>query len=439
MNIGFGTCRELWFGLLFAMLCALAIGPATAVSGGGPSHLRWADNPDGITLPDGFRRVVVADNLGTVRHITVRDNGDIYAALRQVYQGGGIVALRDTNGDGIADVQKRFGKDGGTGIRIYRGYLYFATPLRVVRYPLEEGKLLPTGPPQVVVKGFPRQGQHADKPITFDDSGHIYVNVGAPSNACQEETRTPEVPGMDPCAQLKRHAGIWRFDADELKQTQQEDGVHFATGIRQSVAMRWNPVVGALYAMQHGRDQLHSLWPDRFTVKQNAKLPAEELLLVQRGDNFGWPYCYYDPFREKRVLAPEYGGDGAKVGRCDRYKDPLMAFPAHWAPNGLLFYTGSQFPDRYRGGAFIAFHGSWNRAPLQQQGYKVVFVPFDGRSPAGEFKAFADNFAGEGTIESPRDARWRPMGLAQGPDGSLYMSETDDGRIWRVVYGPGGQ
>ena len=431
----YGICRRLDSGwLLVGFVMALAFAGSASAWGG--SQLRWARTEAGITLPDGFRRVVVADNLGTVRHITVRDNGDVYAALRQVYQGGGIVALRDTNSDGVADVQKRFGEDGGTGIRLYGGYLYFATPRRILRYPLKAGKLLPDGPPEVVVKGFPRQGQHADKPITFDESGHIYVNVGAPSNACQEETRTPEVAGMKPCPQLERHAGIWRFDADKLSQTQQEDGVHFATGIRQSVAMRWNPVTDELYAMQHGRDQLHTLWPDRFTVKQNARLPAEELLLVQRGDNFGWPYCYYDPFKKKRVLAPEYGGNGEKVGRCDRYKDPLMAFPAHWAPNGLLFYTGAQFPERYHDGAFVAFHGSWNRAPLQQQGYKVVFVPFDGRRPAGEFKTFADNFAGEGTIESPRDARWRPMGLAQGSDGSLYISETEEGRIWRVVYRP---
>ncbi|MEF8787579.1 MAG: PQQ-dependent sugar dehydrogenase [Planctomycetota bacterium] len=420
--------------VLIAFVVAMV--SAAAASAGDSSHFRWAQNEDGITLPDGFRRVVVADDLGTVRHIDVRDNGDVYAALRQVHQGGGIVALRDTNGDSVADVQKRFGEDGGTGIGFYNGDLYFATPLKVIRYPMEDGKLLPTGPPELVVGGFPEQGQHADKTFAFDDKGHMFVNVGGPSNACQEETRTPHVDGMEPCPQLERHAGIWRFDATELNQTQQEDGVHFATGIRHTVTMMWNGCVDELYIMQHGRDQLHSLWPEKFTVEQNAKLPAEELLQVQKGDNFGWPYCYYDPFKEKRVLAPEYGGNGEEVGRCDQYDRPVMAFPAHWAPNGLMFYNGSQFPDRYFGGAFIAFHGSWNRAPLEQQGYKVVFVPFEDGKPAGDFEVFANNFAGEGPIESTGDARWRPMGLAQGPDGSLYMSETDDGRIWRVLYRP---
>jgi glucose/arabinose dehydrogenase len=244
---------------------------------------------------------------------------------------------------------------------------------------------------------------------------------------------------MDPCPQLKRHAGIWRFDADQLGQTQMGDGVHFATGIRQSVAMRWNPLVDELYVVQHGRDQLNTLWPEHFTDEENARLPAEELLLVEKGDDFGWPYCYYDPFQEKRVLAPEYGGDGQKVGRCDRYREPLMAFPAHWAPNDLLFYTASQFPARYRGGAFIAFHGSWNRAPLPQRGYKVGFVPFQGKKPSAEYEVFADGFAGEEVIRRPSDARWRPMGLAQGPDGSLYIADSQRGRVWRVVYREGAE
>lgn len=413
------------------VLAGLACGTACASS----RALEFAEDNGGITLPDGFRAVVVADKLGRARHLTVRDNGDVYVALRRPSKGGGIVALRDTDGDGVADVSKRFGEVGGTGIRIHKGYLYFASVLKVYRFRLRDGQLLPETPPEVVAEGFPEQGQHADKPIAFDENGGLYVNVGAPSNACQRQTRTEGSPGMDPCPQLERHGGIWRFEDDEMEQTQMEDGVHFATGIRQAVAMNWNPLADKLYVVQHGRDQLHSMWPDMFTIEQNAKLPAEEFLLVEKGDNFGWPYCYYDHFKGKRVLAPEYGGDGEKVGRCDRYKEPIMAFPAHWAPNDLMFYTDSQFPERFRGGAFIAFHGSWNRAPLQQRGYRVCYVPFDGEKPAGDdYETFADGFAGTETIQSPVDARWRPMGLAQGPDGSLYIADSRKGRIWRVVY-----
>jgi glucose/arabinose dehydrogenase len=133
-------------------------------------------------------------------------------------------------------------------------------------------------------------------------------------------------------------------------------------------------------------------------------------------------------------LNPEYGGDGQKVGRCDQYALPLVAFPGHWAPNDLLFYTGTQFPAQYRGGAFIAFHGSWNRAPLPQKGYNVTFVPFSGDKVSGKYEVFADGFAGKMPLAQPNDAVARPEGLAVGPDGSLYVTEGQKGRIWRVMY-----
>lgn len=420
---------NMFFELGFGILLSALLGTAVA------DELQCDANNGGIQLPKGFCALVVADNLGRARHLTVRDNGDIYVALRIPSEGGGIVALRDTTGDGKANVVERFSQMGGTGIGIHTGHLYFGSDTTIFRYNFTEDELRPSGLPETIAGGFPVQDQHAVKPFAFDGEGSMYVNVGAPSNACQQQTRTPGSPGMKLCPQLEKQAGIWRFKDDELSQTQ-EDGEHYATGIRNSVAIAWNPGSENLYVVQHGRDQLHELWPDLFTVEQNARLPAEEFLLVQEGSNFGWPYCYYDHHQGKRVLAPEYGGDGQKVGQCDQFDKPIMAFPAHWAPNDLLFYTGEQFPERYQGGAFIAFHGSWNRAPLEQQGYKVVFVPFadDGRSPAGDWEVFASGFAGVEVIEKPKNARYRPMGLAQGPDGSLYISDSEKGRIWRVIY-----
>jgi glucose/arabinose dehydrogenase len=182
----------------------------------------------------------------------------------------------------------------------------------------------------------------------------------------------------------------------------------------------------------HGRDQLSSLWGEHFTDEDSAEKPAEEFVLIAEGDDFGWPYCYYDPATGTKVLAPEYGGDGVTVGRCAQAKDPLIDFPAHWAPNDLEFYTGSQFPQEYQGGAFVAFHGSWNRAPMPQAGYNVAFAPFRGGVPTGEWSVFADGFAG-GDL-SPRGADARPVGLAVGPDGSLYISDSQRGKIWRVLY-----
>jgi glucose/arabinose dehydrogenase len=399
------------------------------------TNMAFAPDNGGITLPPGFQAVVVADELGPARHLAVHANGDVYVALRRPVKGGGIVALRDTDGDGKADVVERFGELGGTGIRIHDGYLYLAHVQGVVRYRLRDDSLLPEDRAETVVGGFPDQRQHADKPIAFDESGGLYVNVGAPSNNCQEKDRTRESPGLDPCPELDRQAGIWRFSADHLSQTQKEDGEAFATGIRQAIAMAWNPTAKALYVVQHGRDQL-DLWPQFFTEEENVELPAEELLLVEKGDDFGWPYCYYDHRIGKRVLAPEYGGDGEKEGRCAHFKQPILAFPAHWAPNDLLFYQGTHFPEQFRNGAFIAFHGSWNRSPMPQQGFNVVFVPFEGKEPTGEWEIFADGFAGQEEIQRVEDARYRPMGLAEGPDGSLYISDSVRGRIWRIMFSP---
>lgn len=393
-----------------------------------------ADVARELDLPAGFQAVAVADHVGAGRHLTVRENGDIYLALRELKDGFGIAALRDTSGDGVADLIEYFGEHPGTGIEARGDFLYFASHLAVYRYRFRDGELIPDSPPEVIAEGFIDQRQHEVKPFAFDDQGHIYVNVGAPSNGCQEQARTPGSPGLDPCPQLERQAGVWRFEADRSGQTQENDGYRFATGIRNSVAIAWNPLSRKLYVVQHGRDQLDHLWPELFSPEQNAELPAEEFFLVEEGDDFGWPYCYYDHLQGKRVLAPEYGGDGTKVGRCDQFVEPILTFPAHWAPNDLLFYTGDQFPQPYRGGAFVAFHGSWNRAPHEQEGYNIVFVPFEGSLPAGGYRVFAEGFAGVDEIHSPADAVHRPTGVAQGPDGSLYVSDSHRGKIWKISY-----
>ena len=396
-----------------------------------------ADTDNGsIILPDGFAALLVADEVGKARHIVVRDNGDLYVKLKSTDNGGGILALRDTTGDGRADLKEYFTDYAGSGIDIYNDYLYFSTDTSVYRVKLNADELVPTDEPELVVGGFLSQPQHEAKSFTFDNDGHLYVTVGAPSNACQEKLRTPGSPGQDPCPQLELQGGIWQFSANQTNQTQEKDGTRYAIGIRNGFALDWNDSVDQLYALQHGRDQLATLWPEYYTNEQSAELPAEEFLRVDDGDDFGWPYCYYDPSQEKKLLAPEYGGNGQEIGRCEDKEQPIMAFPAHWAPNDLVFYQGDMFPDQYQQGAFIAFHGSWNRAPLPQQGYMVAFVPFgnDGL-PSGEFERFADQFAGSGEeIETPNGAEYRPTGLAIGPDGSLYISDDTTGRIWRVFY-----
>jgi len=388
----------------------------------------------GLRLPDGFSALIYADNIGHARHMAINSNGDVYVSLSNAKNGGGIVCLRDQNKDGRADIIKYHGIYDGTGIKIHNGYIYFGADTIIVRYKLTDGELVPSATAEVIAKGFTPQNQHATKPFTFDKNDNIYITVGAPSNACQVQDRTKGSPGIDPCPILELHGGIWRFKADVLNQDQVKDGYRYATGIRNAVSISWNDVENKLFAVQHGRDQLGQFYPELYTDQQSAQLPAEEFLSVNEGSDFGWPYCYFDPEKKLKVLAPEYGGDGIKPGRCSNAENPIMAFPAHTAPNDLLFYTGSMFPEKYKNGAFIAFHGSWNRAPLPQEGYYVAFVPFKAGVPSGEWEIFANGFAGVGVIKSPGDAKHRPCGLAQAPDGSLFVCDDTNGRVYRIAY-----
>jgi glucose/arabinose dehydrogenase/mono/diheme cytochrome c family protein len=399
-----------------------------------------ADN-GGLVLPGNFEAVVVADSIGRPRHLAVNTNGDVYVKLRSPNPKG-IVGLRDTDNDGRADIKEVFGDyedtgEYGTGMRIYNGYIYFSTAGEVYRQKLSDGELVPDSKVELILKDDFRNdvhgAEHIAKPITFDNNGHMYVQFGAPGDVCQELDRIPGAPGMNPCPELEEHGGIWQFDANKLNQTI-KDGKRYATGIRSVVGMSWNNADNTLYALQHGRDDMHRTWPERFTKWQSAVLPSEEFLMLKEGADAGWPYYYYDHMQKKKLLNPEYGGDGKKEGKGSDYTQPIMGFPGHWAPNDVLFYTGDQFPDRYKNGAFIAFHGSTIRNPYPQAGYFIGFIPFENGKPTGEWEVFADGFAQVDTIVNTSDARYRPMGLAQGPDGSLYISESERGRIWRVMY-----
>ncbi len=390
-------------------------------------------DPDngGIQLPAGFCALVVADNLGTARHLVVAPNGDVFVALQGSGERGGVVALRDTNGDGRLERKEHFGDQSTTGVALHNGYIYLAHPTSVERFKLNPGELKPSGASETVVMGLPGERQHGDKGIAFDGKGSLYVNVGAPSNACQQKDRTPKSQGQDPCPILEKHGGIWKFDENKLGQSQ-DDGTRFATGLRQMPAIAWHD--NALYIAMNNRDQLDILWPGEFTAQENAERPAEPLYRAANGSNFGWPFCFYDYGQKKFLLNPEYGGDGKTVGRCTEFTPPVAAFPAHWAPVDITFYEGKQFPKQYQGGAFIAFHGSWNRAPMPMEGYNVTFQPFSGGKPSGNFEVFANGFAGKTPLMRPNDANFRADGVAVGPDGSLYIADSQKGRIWRVIY-----
>ncbi|WP_246474309.1 PQQ-dependent sugar dehydrogenase [Arenibacter arenosicollis] len=402
-------------------------------------------DPDngGLALPEGFEAVVVVDSIGPARHLAVNKNGDIYIKMRFAHEEGENIGLRDTNNDGKADIIKRFGvfdQRGyyATGMRIYENYLYYSTASTVYRQKLTRGKLIPESEPEVMLTDDYQNSiygySHIAKPLTFDDDGHMYVPFGSPGDVCQskEQNRMPGALGLDPCPELEWHGGIWQFDANKPGQVQ-KDGYRYATGIRSVVGMDWNHYDNTLYALQHGRDNMHRNWPEYYSPWQSAMLPSEEFLRIQDGTDAGWPYYYYDHMQGKKLLNPEYGGDGKKEGKGAEYEQPIIGFPGHWAPNDLHFYQGDQFPEHYKNGAFIAFHGSTIRAPFPQAGYFIGFVPFK-NGKFGEWEIFADGFTQVDKIVDTDDAGYRPMGIAMGPDGSLYVSESEHGKIWRVMY-----
>jgi glucose/arabinose dehydrogenase len=227
---------------------------------------------------------------------------------------------------------------------------------------------------------------------------------------------------------LATRAGVWKYDAQQLNQHFSANE-RFITGVRNVVGLAIHPTAGLILTI-HGRDQLHENWPEKFTSEQSSNLPAEVMVKPTAGEDYGWPYCYFDGPQNKYILAPEYGGDGKQTQGCENKALPIAVYPAHWAPNAMVFYTGALFPEKYRGGAFIAFHGSWNRE--RQEGYNVVFQPFDASGkPSGAYEVFADGFAG--STKTPEGAAHRPTGVAVGQDGALYVSDDQGGRIYRIV------
>ena len=368
---------------MFAALASVAIiGLLSSLSGGAAAPACDPDN-GGLKLPSGFCALVVAEDLGAARHMAVGPNGDVYVALQEA-RGvtPGVVALRDTNGDGKADAKEQFGDKSTTGIALRNGYLYVGTTTSIERSSSRR-ELKPAGAAEVVVADLPLSRPHHDKGIAFDGKGSIFVNVGAPSNACQPQDRRPKVAGQDPCPLLEQTGGIWRFDENKLGQ-KQADGTRYATGLRQMPGLAWHD--GALFTAMNGRDQLDTLWPDLFKAEDNVERPSEALYRVTPNANFGWPYCFHDFAQNKLLLNPEYGGDGKTVGRLAECAAPLATFPAHWAPVDLMFYgnaVSGALPRRR------VHRLSRLLEPIAdaQDGYNVTFQPFSAGKPSGKYRS----------------------------------------------------
>ncbi|UFH52331.1 sorbosone dehydrogenase family protein [Spirosoma sp. KNUC1025] len=401
--------------------------PAKNNPGKHPAPTRKSAAPAAdLKLPSGFSASIVAQDLGATRHIAVTKTGDIYVKLGKLKDGKGIYRLRDTNKDGVIDEQVGFGDYPGTGIVIKNGYLYASSNSSIFRYKLNENQeVINPDQPEKLVSGLREKDRDKSKSIAVDNQNNLYVNVASDNDACREAGTGK---GLMPCP-LRDSAGIWRFKANVTDQAS-SDGVHFAVGLKNVVGLDWNPKTNSLFVVQHGRGKFDDFYPQYYTPQQSAALPAETLYELHQGDDAGWPYIYYDPVQKKKILAPEYGGDGKKTGG-EKTINPLAAFPAHMGPNALLFYTGTAFPERYRNGAFIAFHGQNQPA---NKGYLVGFVPFKNGKPSGPWEVFADNFAGIDLAKPTGPVQHRPCGLAQGPDGSLYVTDDLNGTLFRISY-----
>ena len=389
----------------------------------------------GLTLPPGFCATRYAENVLGARHLAVNTAGDLFVATAP--KSGTLtsfVALRDSNGDGVAETRETVGNVPGNGIDWENGYLYFASSDRVVRYALPSGELRPGADPEVVIGGLPATGDHTAKTVIVVDDV-LYLNIGSASNSCQQQNRVLESPGVDPCPELTTRSSVFRFAANTLNQTL-ANGARYATGVRNANALGFRRGLGKLFAAQNSRDQLYENWPDQFSAADDVRLPAEGIFYLQQGDDYGWPYCYYDAEAAKYFLAPEYGGDGETVGaRCQDLKQPVSTLPAHWAPLGMAFYENDAFPAHYRYGAFIANHGSRfaPNAPEPLPGYNVVFIPFNGEQATGPYERFAEGFAGAGR-PLPDAAQHSPVGVAVANDGALFVSDDKAGTIWRIAY-----
>ncbi|HEX7619208.1 MAG TPA: sorbosone dehydrogenase, partial [Verrucomicrobiae bacterium] len=302
-----------------------------------------APDPDdgGITLPPGFRALVYADNLvvgkragrtpENLRGLAVAPNGDVYAKGLH----GQIWALRDTNGYGRADVIQEFGPGvGGTHIMFHDGYLYHSSSTAVYRFKYIPGELVPSSPLEVIVHDLPQSGGHDQKAFAFDENGHMIVEVGSPYNDYSQPDRQFGAKGFSPEEVAKfqeTYGGFWQFDANKTNQTQ-ADSARFATGIRHSLALVWQPVSKNFFMCMMGRDQLNTVDPADYDALDNAERISEEFHLLKQGVNLGWPYAYWDPFKKARMLSPEYGGDNRKRDDNPAFDKPIIAFPGHWAP-----------------------------------------------------------------------------------------------------------
>ncbi|MCI0404018.1 MAG: sorbosone dehydrogenase family protein [Acidobacteria bacterium] len=367
-----------------ALLLVLSTGCGRAPEAGGPERRTAEAQGTAIPgLPSGFKLSVYAEGLVRARFMSFGPDGTLYVGTNE--RSGRVWALRDKNRDGRADekVTVAEGLEAPHSVYWRDGWLYIGETGRVIRVRDTNGDLR-GDESEVIIAGLPKWGNHFTRTVGFGPDGGLYVSVGSTCNVCIED---------DP-----RRATILRFNPDG-------SGMEiFARGLRNAVGFTWHPETKGLWAVVNGRDML------------GDDLPPEELNLVRKGDDHGWPYCYGNRIPDLEFGSPE---------RCAGTVPDTFEMQAHSAPLGLAFYTGSMFPAEYRGDLFIAFHGSWNRSV--PTGYKVMRVRFKDGRPVG-IEDFVDVWYKGGRVEH------RPVDVAVGPEGALYISDDRGGTIFRVTY-----
>jgi len=339
-----------------------------------------------VNLSPGFEVIVFAQNLEGPRFISFGPNGSLFVAERGA---GRIIRLTDRDRDGIADSQQVFEADMDRphSLAYHDGAWYIGVPTGVVRLndTDNDGQAENSEP---IVNDIPGSGQHTTRTVEFLPDGRMVLSVGSSCNSCVEEDL--------------RRAGILVYE-NEMG----EGGEVFASGMRNAVGLAIHPETGDLWATNNARDLM------------GDELPPDTLHQVVEGSDYGWPQCHAG-----EIPDPDLGGPEA----CRGVPQPALEIQAHSAPLGLVFYDGNTFPDKYKGGLFIAYHGSWNRTI--PTGYKVVFVPYHDGQPVGEIEDFATGWLNKETFE----VAGRPVGLAVGPDGALYVSDDKAGVIYRIQY-----
>jgi glucose/arabinose dehydrogenase len=350
-----------------------------------------------LRLPAGFRVQVFARDLENPRGMTVAPNGDVYVAEREA---GRVRLLRDTDGDGRADVSRVVAEGLGEGmegvhdLRIRDGRMYMVRVNELLSASIgADGGL---GAVTTHIDDLPDGGQHPNRTMQWGPDGMLYLSVGSQTNGVPEpDERTATMLRVDPAS--------WEYEI-------------YARGLRNTIGFGWHPVSGNFYGLDHNTDHRGDNWP------------PEEVNHVRRGLHYGWPFCGGDREVDWHV-AQNPDGDVPRQEYCAQTEPPVLTYIAHAAPMQMVYYTGTQFPAEYRNDAFVTMRGSWNRNP--PIGYEVVRVRFDARGLPTAVEPFVSGWL----IEGGRAHFGRLMGLAQAADGALLIGDDTNGVIYRVHYG----